>query len=277
MNVFGRRALQIPLVLWTLFSLVPFVLIALFSLRDNTGLSEHPFGIGGAYYPGNFLQAWHGPVGSAGMSAFLFNSVEAAAAAVVVNLAIGSAAAYFTTGLRRASQVRLMRVFLVGTVVPVVLLIIPYYREYQALDLLSSPVALGIAYGVQGLPTTILVLHSFFQDFPGELREAAAVDGLGPLQTYFRIVLPLSKGPVATAGLLQLIWVWNETQLAIVLLQDPHSLTTPVGLLGFQQIYLTQYGPIFAGLSLALIPVLVLYLAFHRTITKGVSLSGVSR
>jgi ABC-type glycerol-3-phosphate transport system permease component len=170
-----------------------------------------------------------------------------------------------------------MRLFLLGTIVPFVLLLIPYYQAYQALHMLDSPAAAGVAYGVIGLPTTVLVLYSYFRSFPAELREAAAIDGLGPGRTFLQIVLPLSRGPLAAAGLLLLVWVWNETQLAIVLLQQSGSLTVPVGLLGFQQTFTTDYGPLFAGLTIAVLPVLVLYLAFSKTIIRGVSLGGSTR
>jgi ABC-type glycerol-3-phosphate transport system permease component len=276
-TLLAKGATHAVLTLWTVFSIVPFVLIALLSLRDNLSMSAHPFGVGGTYHFGNYSQAYHGPYGSAGMSVFLLNSLKGAIAALIVNLSAGAPAAYFATGLRPAAQTRLMRFFLLGTIVPFVLLLIPYYREYQALNLLDSPTAAGVAYGVIGLPTTILILYSYFRTFPAELREAAAIDGLGSGRTFLQIVLPLSRGAVAAAGLLEIIWVWNETQLAIVLLQQPGSLTVPVGLLGFQQTFTTDYGPLFAGLSIALLPVLVLYLAFSKSIIRGVSLGGSTR
>ena len=277
MKLTVRHLPQVALIAWTLFSVVPFVLIALSSLRNNFDLSEHPFGTGGAYRFSNYAEAWKGPFGSAGMATFLTNSVKAAVTALFVNLTAGTSAAYFTTGLRPKWQMRAMQFFLLGTVIPFVLLLIPYFRAYQALNLLNSPVSAGVAYGVLGLPTTILILFAFFRDFPTELREAAAIDGMGPARTYLSVVLPLSKGAIVGASLLMLIWVWNETQLAIVLLQTAPDQTVPVGVLGFQGSFTTDYGPLFAGLSIAVMPVLVIYLVFSRHVNKAVQLGGVSR
>jgi ABC-type glycerol-3-phosphate transport system permease component len=273
----ARFASHGTLLIWTVFSVVPFVLIGLLSLRDNLSIASHPFGTGGTYHFDNYSQAYDGPYGSAGMSVFLWNSLQCAATAIVVNLATGAAAAYFATGLSPTGQRRLMRLFLLGTVIPFVLMLIPYYQGYQALGMLNSPLALGVAYGAIGLPTTVLVLYSYFRTFPADLREAAAIDGLGPWHTFLLIAVPLSRGPIAAAGLLQLVWVWSETQLAVVLLQTSGSLTVPVGLLGFQQTFTTSYGPLFAGLSIAVLPVLVLYLVFSKSITRGISLGGAIR
>jgi raffinose/stachyose/melibiose transport system permease protein len=277
LGALSRRSTQVLLGAWTLFSVVPFILIALSSLRNNFDLSQHPFGTGGAYRFGNYSSAWQGPYGSAGMATFLTNSAKAAITALMVNVSIGTSAAYFATGLRYKTQMRVMQFFLLGTVIPFVLLLIPYFRAYQALSQLNSPVAIGVAYGVLGLPTTILILFAFFRDFPHELREAAAIDGMGPARTYLSVVLPLSKGAIVGASLLMLIWVWNETQLAIVLLQNAPGQTVPVGVLGFQGSFTTDYGPLFAGLSIAVMPVLLLYLVFSRHVNRAVQLGGVSR
>jgi ABC-type glycerol-3-phosphate transport system permease component len=265
------------LIVWTALTLVPFVLIVVFSFRDNTGLYQYPLGIGGTYHPENYATAARGASGSAGMLVFFANTGIAAVVALLVTLTLGSMAAYFATRLSPRARSLFLAVFLVGQVVPFVLILVPYYQAFNALSVLSNPAALGVAYGVLTLPTTVLVLNSFYTDFPQELVEAAAVDGLGEFVAYLRIVLPLSKGAITAVGMLALIYVWGEAQLGIVLLQDPGSQTITVGMLGFQGQFTSDLGPIFAGLSLASIPVIVIYLVFNRFITKGIALGGVFR
>ena len=123
----------------------------------------------------------------------------------------------------------------------------------------------------------MLVLSAFFSDFPVELVEAAQIDGLSDFSAFRRVVLPLSRGALAAVGLLEVIGAWGETQLAFVLLQDSASQTVAIGVLGFQGRYISQLGPLFAGLTLAAVPVIILYLIFHRFITKGIALGGVFR
>jgi ABC-type glycerol-3-phosphate transport system permease component len=273
-RIFGHGLL----ILWTALALIPFVMIAMFSLRDNLDLYEHPLGFGGAYQFSNYAVAWNGPSsGTAGMATYFENSVIAAVVALLVNLTAGSLGAYFVTRLASRRRVWYVRLFLVGTVVPFVLLIVPYYRLYDALGLLESPVAIGVAYAGLALPTTVLVLYAHFVDFPKSLIEAGKVDGLGELGIFARIVIPLSRGALITVGTLLVVFVWNEAQLGVVLLQNSYDQTVPVGILNFQGEFVTDLGPIFAGLTIASVPVIVLYFLFGKQITRGLSLGGFFR
>jgi raffinose/stachyose/melibiose transport system permease protein len=276
-KVVGVLAGHSAMIAWSLLGIVPFLLILMLSLRTNQGIFTSPLSLSGPYAPGNYQQAWDGPAGTAGMVSYFSNTLMAAAVTLVVALTLGSAVAYFTTRLKPKSQQWILRIFLVGTVVPFVLIIIPLYEGYNALNLLDNPASLGIAYGALALPTTVLILYSFYTDFPKELIEAAEVDGLKDYAIYFRIVLPLSKAALTAVGILTLVYVWSEAQVGIVLLEQSQNQTVAVGVLGFQGQYLSSFGPMFAGLSIATIPVLILYLIFHRYITKGIALGGAFR
>lgn len=268
---------QLPLALWTLLVLAPFVMISLLSLRSNVDVYAHPLGFGGEYHPENLASAWRGPLGSSGMRVFFGNTVLAAVTALVVNLAAGATAAYFATRLSPRLRRWYLRLFLLGSVVPFVLLLIPYYRAYSTLGLVSNPVALGVGYGALGLPTTVLVLNAFFRDFPRDITDAAQIDGLSEFSTYLRIVLPLSKGALTGVAMLLLVWVWSETQLGIVLLQESESQTVAVGLLGFRTQFTSDLGSLFAGLTISMMPILAMYLFFSRFVAKGIALGGSFR
>ena len=266
------------LVFWTCLTLVPFIMIALLSLRDNVGIYAHPLGIGGSYHLSNYTTAWRGPSsGTAGMATYFKNTLIAAGVALVVNLSAGSLGAYFVTRLPARRRNWYLRLFLVATVVPFVLLVVPYFRLYDALGLLESPAAIGLAYAGLSLPTTVLILYAHFTDFPKSLIEAGKIDGLGELGIYLRLVFPLSRGALTTVGTLLIVSVWNEAQLGIILLQDSYHQTVPVGLLGFQGAFVSDLGPIFAGLTLASIPVIVLYFVFGKYVTRGIALGGFFR
>jgi raffinose/stachyose/melibiose transport system permease protein len=263
---------QSALIAWTLLVLGPFVLIFMLSFRSNIGIFAHPLSFAGPYDFGNYGQAWSGPPGSSGMVAYFRNTVFAATVTVVLSLSVGSFCAYFATRMRPKAQRRLLRVCLVCAVVPVVLIIIPLYQGYNALHALSNPSVLGVAYGSLALPTTVLILFSFYTDFPRELVEAAEVDGLNDYKVYFRIVLPLSKAPLIAVGIITLVYVWGEAQIGIIMLQQPQSQTVAVGVLGFVGQWQASFGPMFAGLSIATVPVVILYLLLNRFITKGLAL-----
>lgn len=274
----GHAVAQVVAISWSLLCIVPFVLIVLLAFKDKNDIFGRPLAIFGVDWRlENFVDAWNGPPGTSGFATFLVNSVIVAVVALSLCVSLGSVTAFFMSiASRRVSRLAI-RICLLTTVLPIIMLLIPYFSAFSAIGLLSSPVALGVTYGVLCLPTTTLILNSFYQGFPSELRDAAAIDGLTALGTFRRIVLPLSKGPIVAVALLNGFFIWGETQLAIVLLQDPESRTVPVGLLAFQGLFQTNTGALFAGLTIATVPVLVLYLVFHRSITKGIALGGAFR
>ncbi|MBX3193808.1 MAG: carbohydrate ABC transporter permease [Microbacteriaceae bacterium] len=270
-------AKHVLLLLWSALVVVPFVLICLLAFRSEKDIYNYPLGLGGSFTLENFAIAWWGPGGDTGVGIFLANSASVALTALATNLAFGAPSAYFITLLSGKVRRRLIRVFLVATVVPLVLLVVPYFQLFDFMGGLNNPFALGFAYGSVALPTTVLILTAFFSDFPHELREAASLDGLTAFGTFIRVVLPLSKGALVGTSLLALIFVWGESQLAVPLLQDPTAQTVPVGLLAFRGQFQGQLGPIFAGLSLAAVPIIIVYLIFNRFIAKGIALGGVFR
>lgn len=276
-NGFRRASVQIVLIVWTGLTLLPFLLIILLSFRNNSDQFAHPLGIGGKYQLKNYQTAWQGQFGSPGLATYFRNTMFAAGSALVVSLAAGSTAAYFATKMKPRARRWLLGAFLLGSIVPFVLLITPYYQAYNSLGLLNSPTALGVVYGVLSLPFTVLVLHSYYSDFPQDLLDAAAIDGLGEFGAYLRLVIPLSRAALTAVGIVTLLYVWGEAQIGIVLLQQPERQTVAVGVLSFQGQFTTQLGPLFAGLSIATVPVIILYLIFNRYISKGIALGGAFR
>lgn len=269
---------------WLAFKLVttvivvfPFIFILLLSFRSMTDIYRNPLGLTGNWVPQNFVDAWNGPPGGTGFGHYFLNSVVVVIVAVVLAAVIGALAAYFVSLLPARWRSRVLMIPLIATIVPTVALLIPFFQVFSAWGMLNNPVAVGVLYAGLSLPMTILILHAFFLDFPTELREAAALDGLGHLFTFVRVVIPLSRPSLLAVSLLNLIWVWGETQIAIVLLQKATSQTIPVGVLTFQSAFMSNLGPIFAGLSLATIPVLVVYFVFNRSISRGVSMGGTFR
>lgn len=274
----GGAVAQVWAVVWSLLCLLPFALIVLLAFKSNTDIFTNPLGLVGVHWnPANFAEAWNGPDGGEGFSVYLLNSAVVAMLALAGCVLLGAFTAYFATLASRRVRTAVVRGFLVATTTPLIMLLIPYYSAFSAVGLLSTPWALGVVYAALCLPTCVLILHSFFLGFPPELREAAAIDGLGIVRTFLRIVLPLSRGPIIAVAMVNGFFIWGETQLAIVLLQDPGSRTIPVGLLDFKGQFSADTGAIFAGLTLATVPIVVIYLVFNKSVTKGVALGGVFR
>lgn len=268
-------SVQIWLVFWTVLVFMPFILILLLSFRNNLDIYRDGLGLTGAFRPENYAVAWRGNASGIGMADYFLNSIIAAGTALAISLTLGVTSAYFSIHFPRKWRERYLRAFMVMQVVPLVLLVIPYYQVYNAWGILNMPVAVGVAYGVLTLPTTVLIMQSFYVDFPKELIEAAALDGAGPYRTFGKMVLPLSVGPITAVAMMALVFVWGETQLGVILLQDIRAMTVPVGLLSFQGQWTTNLGPMFAGLAIASYPIIGLYLIFNRNLIQGVAMGGM--
>jgi ABC-type glycerol-3-phosphate transport system permease component len=276
-TILGKGSWGLYRISMTLLTLFPFIFIIILAFKSLVDIYINPLSLNSHWVPGNFSEAWGGPPGGTGFSVYTKNSAIVVLIAIPVSGAVGALAAYFTTLLVPSVRKRFLAIPLMATMLPSIVLLIPFFQIFNALGILSNPGALGLLYAGLSLPVTILVLHAFFLEFPKELLEAAALDGLNRYRTFTKIVIRLSISPILAVSLLNLIWVWGETQIGLVLLVSRESQTIPVGILTFQSALKANPGPIFAGLTLATIPLILIYLAFHRVINRGISMGGVIR
>jgi ABC-type glycerol-3-phosphate transport system permease component len=255
------------------------VFVSLFGLKSNIAIFTNPLSLWGfAPQFQNYAVAWNaGPSNDATIGVFFANSAIIASTALITSLCIAVPAAYFTSFLTRAWNQRILLVVLAGTVVPIIMLVIPYFRAFNEFGLLNNVVATGLVYGVLSIPTAFLLMNRFFIDFPRDVLEAGMLDGLGPFRTFVWLVLPLAKGQLVVVSILNLVFSWTDYQISIVLLMRRETQPISVGMLSFIGDFSTDFGPMFAGLSLASIPVIILYIIFSRHVTKGIALGGISK
>lgn len=275
----GRLVAYVAVIFWTVLVIFPFIFVSLFGLKSNTAIFSNPLGLFD-FVPQwvNYVTAWNaGPTSDATIGVFFLNSIIIATTALFVSLSVSVPSAYFTSFLTRAWNQRILLIVIAGTVVPIIMLVIPYFRAFNAIGLLNNPVATGFVYGALNIPTAFLLMNRFFIDFPQEVLEAGLLDGLGPVRTLFKLVLPLSKGQIVAVSILNLVFAWTDYQISIVLLNRRESQPISVGLLSFIGDFSADYGPMFAGLTLASLPVLILYIFFSRYVTKGIALGGISK
>ena len=263
------------LLLWTLVTLVPFVSMLLLSFHPTSDIYAHPLGLGGRWQLSNYADAWQGAVGGAPMSVYLVNSVLMAACSLVIGVSVGSLAGY---GLARATarlSAAVSRVMVLALSVPLVVTLIPTFELLGRVRLLNSVFGISLVYAAFMTPTVALIMRSVFASVPRELLEAAKIDGCNELVALVRVVLPVSRGGFVSVTLLGLIFVWSEVQFAVVLLSRPANRTLSVGLLSFQGQFVSNQGAFFAGLVIATLPIVVIFLVFQRHVTKGITLGAV--
>ena len=178
--------------------------------------------------------------------------------------------------------------FISGMMVPAPLLLIPVFFQYTWISDLGSALLAPFGYTLQlhdsltgliilyialSLPFTILVLTGFFKTLPGELREAAILDGCSEWGVFWRIMLPMARPGIITAAIFNFVGLWNEYLFALVFIQSEAKKTLPLGLasISMQAQYKTDYGLMFAALVIIIAPTLLLYLILHRQLTKGIT------
>ncbi len=155
--------------------------------------------------------------------------------------------------------------------IPVPGVFVPLYILLKNLGLLDTRTGLILCYISGGLAFGIFLLRSFFEELPKEIEEAALIDGASKFGIYWRIALPLARPAIATLVIFNSLTIWNEFLLALVVLQDKGKMPIQRGLMVFQGTHITDYPMLMAGLTIATIPVLVIYLLMQKHIVKGIA------
>ena len=164
--------------------------------------------------------------------------------------------------------------FLLTLAVPVHVLIIPMYFFTGELGLRNSHVGMMLVYATLGLPFTIILMRAYFLSFPHELEEAALLDGCSRFGAFIRVVVPVSRGAIASMAIINISWIWSELFFALVLLDQPQVRTLPLAIAGYRPVSMAAesvIGQQFAIMTLTALPLFVFYFLFQQQIRKGMT------
>jgi multiple sugar transport system permease protein len=208
------------------------------------------------------------------VSNWFVNSLIIASLFTLFILVIDSLAGYAYARLDFPGKNLLFGLMLATMVMPGIMFLIPNYLTIAKLKWIGSIQGV-IAPGLSGV-FGVFFMRQFFQSLPRELEEAAYIDGAGVLRTFVSVVLPLSKGPIITLGILTFLASWNDFLWPLLILGgDRTALTLPVGLATLQGQYTFDYGKLMAGALVLTLPVLLLYSIFQRYIIRSISMTGI--
>ncbi len=203
---------------------------------------------------------------------WLFNSVVIAVSTTILNLIFNSMAGYALARLKFSGRQLIFLLIIAILAVPVQVTLIPNFLILKTLGWLNSYQGMIIPFMVNA--TFIFMMRQFFINFPRELEEAAALDGLNPLQIFRHIVLPLAKPALAAQAIFIFMSSWNNFLLPIVILFDPEMFTLPLGLNSFKGQYISYWNYIMAASMVFTLPALVIYAFFNRYFIEGVTFTG---
>ncbi len=254
-----------------LFDLFVLYLIIISSFKDTSQIFASPWAPPSSLKFANWARAWS----DSGFGHATLVTLALTAATSLTIVAVAAPAAYILSRMESRLTSMMTIGFAMGLGVPAQVIIIPLFVMLSRAGLSDSLTGLFLVYVGLGIPFTVFLLTGFFRSLPKEIEEAAALDGLSPAMTFWRIMLPLARGGILTALVLNAISVWNEGFISLILLQSPQKYTLSVALLDLLatlQFAGADYGAVFAGVCILALPMLALYAWLGSRIVEGMTL-----
>jgi raffinose/stachyose/melibiose transport system permease protein len=267
-GVVGSTALWI----YAVAALIPLLLMVANSFRSTSSLYSDPLGLPWPLKLDSYRKAWtDGHFGE-----YFTNSLIVTVGAVALSTAVSTMAAYALARCRSRIFTMLESVFISGLMLPIHLAILPIFYLLDGFGLVDSRFGLMLVYAASGVPFSIFVLTTFFRQLPPELEEAARIDGANSWQMFLRIMVPMVRPAVATVVVFRFVPIWNDFLFPLVLLRSRENYTVPVGLTSFFGEFNTDWSSLFAGLVIATLPLIVLFLVATKQIVAGLT-AGMSK
>ncbi|MNH79032.1 Inner membrane ABC transporter permease protein YcjP [compost metagenome] len=258
---------------YLLVILFPFLFVLFSSVKkDNNAIALHPFGLPKEFVFNNYYEAWV----NAKISTYFINSLYISLISALLTILLASMFSFAVTRMRfgRIAAV-LFGAVLIGMLIPNNAMMLPIYTLVNKLGILNTHLALIIPYIGNAIPFTVIILAAFMRSLPGEIEEAAVMDGLSASGIFAKIVLPLTVPAIVTVFIVNFLGNWNEFLLANYFLSKDTLRTLPVGMVQFRNQYQMNYAQMSAGIVYCVVPVIVIYAFLQEKIIEGVTAGGV--
>jgi raffinose/stachyose/melibiose transport system permease protein len=258
---------QLVLILNSALMLYPIVIMVFAAFKPTAEIFARPFAPPDFSHIDNFVRI----VEEANFLRYLGNSILVTGVSVTLILMLGTMAAYAIARYRFALATPIFLIFLAGLMLPLKLAIIPLFVQMNGLGLIDSRLSLILIYVAMGLPSTVFIMTGFLRTLPGELEDAARIDGASEPRILWSIMLPLCKPPLVIAGIHNAVPVWNDFFFPLIFIQSDARKTLPQGLTTFIGEYATDWGMLFAGLTIAALPITLVYIVLSRQFIAGMT------
>nr|WP_133578871.1 carbohydrate ABC transporter permease [Aureibacillus halotolerans] len=263
--------IYIVLSIYGLINVYPLIWMFINSFKSNAEFAKDSFGLPEVWQFENYARAWE----TANLDVYFLNSLIVSVTAVIVTVFAGAMASYFLSRFVFKGRKVLQSFFVFGLLIPIHATLVPMFILMRNIGLLDTHIGLILPYVAFNLPITIFLLVSFMESFPKDIEESAVMDGCGVFRIFWSIILPMTRPAIATVVILNVINNWNEFSFALVLINDDALKTLPYGLANFSGQYTTDYGSQMAGLTLAVIPIVIIYLLLEKQLVKGMTAGAV--
>jgi raffinose/stachyose/melibiose transport system permease protein len=264
---------HLALITYTLIALFPVFLTVINSFKDRAGIFRDPLGLP---TPTSFSLIGYQTVLKQGDFALYFqNSFIVTAVSIFFVLLFGAMAAFALSEYRFRGNTMMGLYLALGIMIPIRLGTVAILQGMVASGLVNTLTALILVYTAQGLPLAVFILSEFMQTVSSDLKNAGRIDGLSEYNIFFRLVLPLIKPAMATVAVFTMIPIWNDLWFPLILAPSDATKTVTLGSQVFIGQFVTNWNAVLAALTLAIIPVLILYLVFSRQLIRGITSGAV--
>ncbi|AWS46041.1 carbohydrate ABC transporter permease [Streptosporangium sp. 'caverna'] len=274
LGVFGAMS-HIALLIWAILIIGPIVWTFLASFKTNTEIFGDAIALPSSFGWDSWGRAWE----KAHIGQYMLNTVFVVACSTAATMLLGSMAAYVLARYAFPGNRAIYFLFVSGMTFPVFLALVPLFFVVRNLGLIDTHLGLILVYTAYSLPFTVFFLSAFFKTLPTSVAEAAMMDGCSHTRTFFQIMVPMAKPGLISITIFNILGQWNQYLLPIVLLsgnvEDKWVITQGVANISTSAGYEADWPGMFAALSIAIIPVMFIYIIFQRQIQSGLTSGAV--
>jgi raffinose/stachyose/melibiose transport system permease protein len=264
---------HIALIAYTLISIFPVFLTLINSVKSRNAIFRNPMQVPTSE---TFdLVGYYTVLGQGDFAGYFQNSVIVTVVAIALVLLFGAMAAFALSEYRFRGNTLMGLYLALGIMIPIRLGTVAILQGMVATGLVNTLTALILVYTAQGIPLAVFILSEFMRTVSDDLKNAGRIDGLSEYAIFFRLVLPLVRPAMATVAVFTMIPIWNDLWFPLILAPSEATKTVTLGSQIFIGQFVTNWNAVLAALSLAIFPVLVLYLIFSRQLIRGITSGAV--
>lgn len=265
--------IQIFMLIYAVVVLLPICWVIITSLKTNKEFFASPWGIFEQPQFVNYANAWI----KVNFKTYTLNSIFMTVSVVIFSTIVATTASYVLVRFKFKLADPILTFFISGLYIPIVLILPFEFLLLNDLKLVDTRTGLMITYTALTLPYSILVISGFLKSIPKEMEEAAFIDGCSYNETFWRIIVPISRNGITTMAIFNLLWVWNDYIIAMTVIIRDEKKTLPIGIIGLMESFKLRadWVTLFAGLVIVMLPTIIVYAIFQKKLEAGLTLGAV--
>lgn len=272
-NTIGSAGIHAVLLAWTLLALFPLALIVINSFKSRKAIFRDPLGLptGDALS----LKGYESVLANSDFPLYFGNSLTVTCVSLFLILLFGAMAAHAVSEYEFRGNTFISIYLILGIMVPIRLGTVALLNMIVDMGLANTLTALILVYTAQGLPIAIFIFTEFLRSVSREIKDSARIDGLSEYRIFLEVVIPLVRPVIATVAVFSMIPIWNDLWFPLILSPGEQTRTVTLGVQQFIGQYTVNWGSVLAALSVAILPVLIMYVIFSRQLIRGITSGAV--